>query len=186
MVLLGILTGMRIGEILGLRRKDVDFFSGQIRIEQACYRGLLGSPKTKGSRRTLPLPTVLVKPLSRIFEKGTRTSEEDLVFQTRNGTPLNDTNLLHRHLKPVGGRLRMPWLSWHVLRRTHATLLQVAGASLKDAQAQLGHSKMSTTLEVYTIPIPAHLREAVENLSRLVTNGDESPEIADEASTVSQ
>jgi hypothetical protein len=37
---------------------------------------------------------------------------------------------------------------------------------------------MSTTLEVYTIPIPAHLREAVENLSRLVTNGDELPEIA--------
>ena len=56
MVLLGILTGMRIGEILGLRRKDVNFSSGQIRIEQACYRGLLGSPKTKGSRRTLPLP----------------------------------------------------------------------------------------------------------------------------------
>lgn len=80
----------------------------------------------------------------------------------------------------------MPWLSWHVLRRTHATLLQVAGASLKDAQAQLGHSKMSTTLEVYTIPIPDHLREAVENLSRLVTNGDESPEIAEENLTVAQ
>jgi integrase len=54
MVLLDILTGMRIGEILGLRRKDVNFSSGQIRIEQACYRGLLGSPKTKGSKRTLP------------------------------------------------------------------------------------------------------------------------------------
>ena len=49
MVLLGILTGVRIGEILGLRRKNVDFSSGQIRIEQACYSGLLGSPKTKGT-----------------------------------------------------------------------------------------------------------------------------------------
>jgi len=45
---------------------------------------------------------------------------------------------------------------------------------------------MSTTLEVYTIPILAHLREAVENLSRLVTNGDESPEIADEVLAASQ
>jgi hypothetical protein len=53
----------------------------------------------------------------------------------------------------------------------------VAGASLKDAQAQLGHSKMSTTLEVYTVPIPAHLRVAVENLSQLVTNGDEFGQI---------
>jgi hypothetical protein len=57
-------------------------------------------------------------------------------------------------------------------------LLQVAGGSLKDAQAQLGHSKMSTTLELYTVPIPAHLRAAVESLSQLVTNGDEFGQIA--------
>ena len=99
---------------------------------------------------------------------------------------LNDTNLLHRHLKPAGVKIGMPWLSWHTLRRTHATLLQVAGASLRDAQAQLGHSKMSTTLEVYTLPIPAHLREAVENLSQLVTNGDEFGQIAEEISAVTQ
>jgi integrase len=174
MVLTGILTGMRIGEMLGLRRKDVDLASGQIRIEQACYRGLLGSPKTKGSKRTLPLPGVLGPPLVRIFEQAVRTGEDDLVFQTRNGTPFNDTNLLHRHLKPAGQKLGMPWLSWHTLRRTHATLLQAAGASLRDAQAQMGRSRMSTTLEVYTLPIPEHLRLAVENLSRLVTNGDQS------------
>jgi len=184
MVLLGILTGMRVGEILGLRRKDVDFASRQIRVEQAYYRGLFGSPKTKGSRRTLPLPEVLVSPLALIYGRAPRTGDEDLVFQTRNGTPFSDTNLLHRHLKPAGRKLGMPWLSWHTLRRTHATLLQVAGASLRDAQAQLGHSKMSTTLEVYTLPIPAHLREAVEKLSRLVTNGDELDQFAEEAPTV--
>jgi integrase len=181
MVLLGILTGMRIGEILGLRRKDVNFRSGQIRIEQACYRGLLGSPKTKGSRRTLPLPRALVSSLIRMYEQAPRTGEDDLVFQTRNGTPLNDTNLLHRHLKPAGWEIGMPSLSWHTLRRTHATLLQTAGASLRDTQAQLGHSRMSTTLEVYTLPIPAHLRLAVENLSQLVTNGDELHQASDKA-----
>ena len=179
MVLLGILTGMRVGEILGLRRKDVDFRSGQIRIEQACYRGLLGSPKTKGSRRTLPLPRALVASMIRIYEHAPRTGEDDLVFQTRNGTPFNDTNLLHRHLKPAGWEIGMPSLSWHTLRRTHATLLQTAGASLRDTQAQLGHSRMSTTLEVYTLPIPAHLRLAVENLSQLVTNGDELHQTGD-------
>ena len=186
MMLLGILTGMRIGEILGLRRRDVDFSTGQIWIEQACYRGVLGSPKTKGSRRILPLPKGLVNPLARTFERARRPGEDDLVFQTRNGTPLNDTNLLHRHLKPAGVRLGMPWLSWHTLRRTHATLLQSVGASLRDAQAQLGHSKMSTTLEVYTLPTPAHLREAVEKLSQLVTNGDEFGQFADEVPAVTQ
>jgi len=186
MVLLGILTGMRIGEILGLRRRDVNFSSGQIWIEQACYRGVLGSPKTKGSKRILPLPKGLVNPLVRTFERAKRTGEDDLVFQTRNGTVFNDTNLLHRHLKPAGVTLGMPWLSWHALRRTHATLLQVVGASLRDAQAQLGHSKMSTTLEVDTLPTPAHLREAVEKLSQLVTNGDEFSQFADEVPTVTQ
>jgi len=181
MVLLAILRGMRIGEILGLRRKDVDFRSGQIRIEQACYRGLLASPKTKGSRRTLPLSRAFMSSLIQIYEHAPRTGEDDLVFQTRNGTPLNDTNLLHRHLKPAGWEIGMPSLSWHTLRRTHATLLQTAGASLRDTQAQLGHSRMSTTLEVYTLPIPAHLRLAVENLSQLVTNGDELHQSSDEA-----
>ena len=62
-----------------------------------------------------------------------------LVFQTSKGTPLSDTNLLHRELKPAGRKIGTPWLGWHTLRRTHATLLQAAGGSLKDAQAQLGH-----------------------------------------------
>jgi len=71
-------------------------------------------------------------------------------------------------------------INWHTLRRTHATLLQHAGATLKEAQAQMGHSKMSTTLEIYTISIPAAQRKAVENLSVLVTNGDELAQLGEE------
>ena len=135
------------------------------------YRGLIGTPKTKNSRRTLPMPQSLKDELKRLSEKS--ASGEHLVFQTRNGTPFSDTNLLHQHLKPVGRKLGMPWLNWHTLRRTHATLFQQAGGTLREAQAQLGHSKMSTTLEIYTISIPQAQRKAVENLSDLVTNGDE-------------
>jgi integrase len=60
MFLVGIMTGLRVGEILGLRWKDVDLTSGQIRVEQNCYGGLISSPKTKGSRRTVPLPASLL------------------------------------------------------------------------------------------------------------------------------
>ena len=52
-------------------------------------------------------------------------------FNPAHGKPLSDSNLLHRHLKPAGAKIGAPWLNWHTLRRTHATLLQVAGASLK-------------------------------------------------------
>ncbi len=170
MVLLGVLTGLRVGEILGLRWKDVDFVSGQLRVEQAVYRGSIGSPKTKGSRRVLPLPEAVLVALR---GRHGLTSEDSLVFETHEHTPYRDNNLLHRELKPAGVKIGAPWLSWHTLRRTHATLLQAAGGSLKDASAQLGHSKLSTTHEIYTQPLPAHQRMAVEQLAQLVTNGDE-------------
>jgi len=93
-----------------------------------------------------------------------------LVFQTSKGTPYSDSNLLKRELKPAGRKLGIPWLNWHTLRRTHATLFQVAGGSLRDTQAQLGHSKASTTLEIYTLPIAQNQREAAERLSQMLTS----------------
>jgi integrase len=173
MVLLGVLTGLRIGEILGLRWKDLDLGSGKLKVEQAVYRGFTGTPKTKGSRRTLPLPETLTGALKRLQLDSTQRSDETLVFHTSKGTAFGDTNLLHRVLKPAGRKIGASWIGWHTLRRTHATLFQVAGGSLKDTQAQMGHSKLSTTLEIYTIPIPQHQRDAVDKLSELVTNGDE-------------
>jgi integrase len=168
MVWLALLTGLRIGEILGLSWKDVDLAAGQIRVTRGYYRGIMGSPKTKCSKRSLPLPEALKQNLLQLREKALNT--EELVFHTRQGTPYNDSNLLHRALKPAGRKLDLPWLNWHTLRRTHATYFQVAGGSLRDAQAQLGHSKMSTTLEIYTLPIPAQQRLTVEKLSSLMAN----------------
>jgi integrase len=178
MVWLCLLTGLRIGEVLGLPWRNVDFASGQIRVAQAYYRGTIGSPKTKCSKRLVSIPTTLRTALLKLRESAKHT-EEELVFHTASGTPYNDSNLLHRHLKPAGKKLGMPWLNWHTLRRTHSTLFQVVGGSLRDAQAQLGHSKMSTTLETYTLPIPEQQRITVEKLSVLMANDgklDQNPE----------
>ncbi|MBS1801485.1 MAG: site-specific integrase [Acidobacteria bacterium] len=171
MVQTGILTGLRVGEILGLRWQDVDFPNRLIRVQQAVYRGSLGSPKTKGSKRTLPLAEPLAVALNRHRHNSNQT--DGLVFPTSAGTPNSDSNLLARHLKPAGKQIGTPWLGWHTLRRTHATLLSQSGASPKDAQAQLGHAHISTTMDIYTQPTPAHQRQAVEAMAQLVTNGDE-------------
>ena len=176
--LVGILTGMRIGEILGLRWQDVDFASGRIHIRQACYRGQMDTPKTQASRRIIPLPRQLAEALLR-FGKG--AAGGGLVFHSSRGTPLGDTNLLHRQLKPAGKRLGMPWLSWHALRRTHATLFQAVGGTLREAQAQLGHSRMATTLEIYTVPLAEAQRRTVQTLADLATNGDELARFLDGA-----
>ena len=178
MVWLCLLTGLRIGEVLGLPWKNVDFTSGQIRVSQANYRGTIGSPKTKCSKRLVSIPTALKTVLLKLRESA-KQLEEELVFHTTNGTPYNDSNLLHRQLKPAGKKLGTPWLNWHTLRRTHITLFQVVGGSLRDAQAQLGHSKMSTTLEIYTLPIPEQQRVTVEKLSVLMANDGKSEQNSD-------
>src|SRR6266849_8968672 len=107
MVQLALLTGLRIGEILGLPWRNVDFVSGQIRITQAYYRGSIGSPKTRCSKRSVPLPTALRKPLLRL-QDNSEQREDRLVFHTRKGAPYNDSNLLHRNLKPIGQQLGIP------------------------------------------------------------------------------
>ena len=144
-------------------------------VAQAIYRGTVSTPKTKASRRILPLPQLRGKRacLHCVPAPG-RQWKKLWCSAVGRGHRLNDTNLLLRHLKPAGRKIGTPWLSWHTLRRTHATQLQMAGGTIKDAQAQLGHSKLSTTLEIYTLPVPGHQRTAVENLARMVTNGDGS------------
>ena len=76
---------MRIGEILALRWKDVDFATGQIRVTRGYYRGVMGTPKTRCSRRSVPLPEALRQVLSVMREKA--RNPEELAFQTGNGTP---------------------------------------------------------------------------------------------------
>ncbi len=186
MILTGVHTGLRIGEILGLRWQDVDFGQRKLTVAQAIYRGTVGTPKTKGSKRSVPLSERLLAALASHYSRSKKKDGPQLVFQTRKGTAFGDTNLLHRVLKPAGRLIGAPWMSWHTLRRTHATLLQLAGGSIKDAQAQLGHTKLSTTLEVYTIPLPQHQRDSVEKLSDLVTNGDEIAEVATVPAALSQ
>jgi integrase len=93
---------------------------------------------------------------------------EDLVFQSvKDGRPIRDNNILTRFLKPAGRALGMAWLNWRSLRTSHATWLKMAGADVKDAQAQMRHSRASTTLDIYQQFVPDSQKRVVEKLSSL-------------------
>ena len=89
---------------------------------------------------------------------------DDLVFTTPRDTPLSSRNLYNRELAPACDRIKEPRVSWHSFRHTHATLLAELGESIKTAQAQLGHSDLATTLNLYAHVIPDSQRRAVERV----------------------
>lgn len=170
-VLLATMTGLRIGEILALRWGRVNLSAGTLRVEETCYHGRFGTPKTKASRRELPLPTVVVQALLAHRLRSSETSDEALVFCTSRGTPLASNNLRKRQLHPACVRAGFAPINWHALRHTHGTLLHEQGTPLRVAQAQLGHSHMTTTLEVYTHASAGAQRQAVDQLeSQLFPN----------------
>jgi integrase len=163
-LLLGAMTGLRIGEILALRWGRINLAAATLRVEETCYKGHLGTPKTRASRRESPLTPGVVQALHARRLRLIDTSPEALVFATRQGRPLASDNLRKRQLRPACVRAGLAPITWHTLRHTHGTLLHELGTPLKVAQAQLGHSRMSTTLDVYTHASAGAQRHAVIQL----------------------
>ncbi|MFQ5816405.1 MAG: tyrosine-type recombinase/integrase [Terriglobia bacterium] len=91
-----------------------------------------------------------------------------LVFPNKKGGSLDAHNLLWRVLYLACDGAGVPRVSWHALRHTHATLLNVQGESVRTIQAQLRHSSARVALETYTQVVPEQQRSAVERLERLV------------------
>lgn len=167
LVLMAVLTGMRIGELLALRWKNVDFDGKTIRVREAVYEGHNSTPKTQGGNRDIPFGPTLEQALrNHLGRRG--TSDDSLVFPSRNGTYLRPGNLHKRWLLPACEKAELRRFSWHDFRRTHATLLSDMGEPLKTAQAQLGHASLSTTAEIYAQAVPASQRAAVERLEKAV------------------
>ncbi len=162
--LLAIVGGLRIGEILALRWGRINFERSTLRVEETCYLGIFDTPKTLASRREVPMAQPVVDALRRHMNRSRDSSEEALVFATKNGTPLSANNLRRRHLVPACDKAGIRRIGWHALRHTHSTLLHAQGTPLKYAQAQLGHSYMSTTLDIYTHIVTDGQRDAVNKL----------------------
>ena len=161
-----VLTGLRIGELLALRRKSIDLDARTLRITETVYDGHFDTPKTKCSVRSIPIGSESISILSALRSKA--GDPDSLVFSTCSGQPLCRRNLLHRHLQPVCEELGLPRITWHSLRHCHATLLDVVGAPLGTIQALLGHASSEVTRQIYLHAIPAEQRRAVEGVEKLL------------------
>ena len=108
LVVITVLTGLRIGELLALRWKHLDFVHDVIHVRETVHEGRFGSPKTKSSRRDVPMSQPVREALMAQRSEQTGADAERLVFVSRNGTPLNPKNLLRRVLQPTCRKLGLP------------------------------------------------------------------------------
>lgn len=184
--LLAISTGMRQGEILGLRWTEVDLDGGTVRVVRAIQRikgqgYVVSEPKTERGRRAIALPKITVialKERQRQQSAEKVLAEEDwqdqgLVFTTQIGTPLDARNVL-RHFKAALQQAELPEMRFHDLRHTAATLLLLQEIHPKIVQEMLGHSSITLTLDTYSHVLPDMQREAASKMDALLQPGQDS------------
>ena len=185
MVHVAAFTGLRASELIGLRWKNVH--ADSITVEERYCRGEWGAPKSKASNATIPVNGQVIDRIHRLktitveiragnalrrYPAVKSCGPDDLVFASvATGAPMRDNTILTRFIKPAARALGMGWVNWQVLRRSHATWLKMAGADVKDAQAQMRHSRATTTLEVYQQFTPESQRRAVNRLMDLTGTG---------------
>lgn len=181
MVYVAVFTGLRVSELVGLRWRNV--YEDSITIDERCCRGDWGAPKSESSNATIAVNSAVIQRINGLRSltvgvkagSGTRKYKvvksdgpDDLVFQSLvKGAPMRDNNILARHIKPPARKLGLDFVNWRCLRRSHATWLKMAGADVKDAQAQMRHSRASTTLDIYQQFVPESQRRVVDRLTGL-------------------
>jgi len=183
-----IATGMRRGECLGLKCSDLDYDTMEININRTVStvaiieedsrinETIIQIPKTKGSIRSIPLPS----DLETLFEKNKIKQNENklkigasynkehdgFIFLTENGNLINSSNLSRswkRYLKKVN----VKYIKFHALRHTYATMQFEAGLPLKTVSVLLGHSSTEITSNTYTHVLKKEKEKSIDILSVL-------------------
>ena len=146
---LAVETGMRAGELCGLRVSDFDLERGLLSVRQSVWRGKFQSPKSENAVRCFSLSPRLMAHIAD-FLKRWKPNENGLFFATRNGTPWDANLLVKRKLYPLLDSLEIERGGLHAFRHTNSTLMDRLSVPLKVRQERLGHSDPSLTLGVYT------------------------------------
>ncbi len=162
-------TGLRRGELLGLKWEDIDLERGDLRVKRQIARingEVVEAPlKTKNAYRTLPLAEDTV---SVLLEQKKKVGDSPWVFPSPTGGPISPDsvgNMLHRVLKRAG----LPSLRFHDLRHTFATLALQNGVDVKTVSGMLGHFSAGFTLDTYAHATTVSQRQAAKTMGGILS-----------------
>lgn len=160
------LTGMRRGEVLGLKWGDIDFERGLIYIRRNVTHPngntpVIGTPKTKSGVRVIPLDSTLKKLLA-------PGDMDDFIFGSKHPITLRTYSNTWTRIKKS---INLYGATAHILRHSYLTYVAGAGTDLKTLQSMAGHSTIGMTMNLYVHPLAENIQEAGEKLHEAVFEG---------------
>ena len=168
-------TGLRRGELLGLRWQDVDLNEGRLTVRQEIVRKskgtLVKAPKTEKSRATISLSRGVVEVLKKHKARqaqerllmGDQYHDGGLVFTTFEGKPLDPSYISGDYFGKLIEKAKVRKINFHALRHTHATILASQGVPLKVVSERLRHSSVAITGDIYSHVFAQMDREAADS-----------------------
>jgi integrase len=160
-------TGLRIGELLGLRWEDVNLETGVLQVRVAVWDREVQDPKSQAAVRVLVLSPALRARLVE-FSRTWRPNNLRLLFATRKDTAHSYTNILHRQFHPLLKQLGICRCGFHAFRHTNATLMDRMAVPMRVRQQRLGHADARMTLGTYTHAVSEDERKFADKLGEVL------------------
>jgi integrase len=154
-------TGLRVSEAIALQWQhlQLDGSTPHVKVRRALVKQTMGAPKSRHSKRDVPLDDDLALALRERRRDSEWPGEQDIVFPVGNGSPIMPGNLRRRVLKPIAQEAGVPWVGFHTFRHTCATLLFAQGRNAVQVQHWLGHHSPAFTLARYVHLLDGDLGE---------------------------
>lgn len=188
-------TGVRLGELLGLKWSDLDYNAKTIRISRQVNRlkdyspdakaktrlGIQEDTKTKSSNRTISLPDALLELLKRHQERQSMGKQKwgesyydfDMIFAREDGYYIDPATFRNHYLKKLK-EAGLQHYSFHALRHTFATRALEAGVAIKVVSQILGHASVQITMDTYSHVLPELQKESMNKIAEYIEGGDVS------------
>jgi integrase len=183
-VLLDFGTGLRRGELSGVRWEDIYFDDKVLIPKRSIVKQRIGKVKTEASKKSIPLDDVLIEELLAWRRETPYSEDSDYVFAStkmRGKQPYWMSRIMQHHIKPVAAKTGIEIKGWHTLRHSYTTLLRQNNNNPKVVQGLLRHASYSITMNVYDEAMSEEKRSAhrgvIQQLNRSVTRSAPKPAI---------